>query len=150
MLNKEKLSVLNIAVLCVIFFSCSSQEYTTAKLAIQQQDFVKAAEWLPKAMAIEPNNPEIPVIMVVEIHAKDREWKKMHDMFEQALSIDNGKEIEVRGRYITVKKAVEDWRDHLWSNEFNKGVEEYRKINNDIENKEQYIKTAIQYFQDAI
>ena len=34
------------------FFGCSSQEYTTAKLAIQQSDFRKAAEWLPKAMAV--------------------------------------------------------------------------------------------------
>ena len=38
--------------------SCSSQEYTTAKLAIQQSDFSKASEWLPKAMEVEPDNPE--------------------------------------------------------------------------------------------
>ena len=51
-------------------FNFSSQEYTTAKLAIQQSDFKKAAEWLPKAMAVEPDNPEIPVVMAVEVHAE--------------------------------------------------------------------------------
>ena len=54
-----------------IIISCSSQEYTTAKLAIQQQDLSKAQEWLPKAMAVEPDNPEIPIVMGVEIHAQN-------------------------------------------------------------------------------
>ena len=45
--------------LVLVVFACSSQEYTTAKLALQQSDFKKAAEWLPKAMAVEPENPEM-------------------------------------------------------------------------------------------
>ena len=49
-----------ITFLVIGFFGCSSQEYTTAKLAIQQSDYKKASEWLPKAMAVEPDNPEIP------------------------------------------------------------------------------------------
>ena len=57
--------------LIMVFYACSSQEYTTAKLAIQQSDYNKAAEWLPKAMAVEPDNPEIPVVMAVEIHSEN-------------------------------------------------------------------------------
>ena len=67
---KEIQSYFNI-LLITIFFACSSQEYTTAKLALQQSDFKKAAEWLPKAMAVEPDNPEIPIVMAVEIHAEN-------------------------------------------------------------------------------
>ena len=56
--------------------SCSSQEYTTAKLAIQQSDFSKASEWLPKAMEVEPDNPEIPMVMAIEIHAQNEDWNE--------------------------------------------------------------------------
>ena len=50
----------------IFIMSCSSQEYTTAKLAIQQSDFSKASEWLPKAMEVEPDNPEIPMVMAMQ------------------------------------------------------------------------------------
>ena len=43
----------------IFIMSCSSQEYTTAKLAIQQSDFSKASEWLPKAMEVEPDAKQV-------------------------------------------------------------------------------------------
>ena len=49
-MNSALKSIGLIQLIVFIVFSCSSQEYTTAKLAIQQSDFVKAAEWLPKAI----------------------------------------------------------------------------------------------------
>ena len=75
----KRKSVLNGLIQLIILFivSCSSQEYTTAKLAIQQSDFAKASEWLPKAMAGEPDNPEIPMVMAIEIHAKNENWEDM-------------------------------------------------------------------------
>ena len=93
MLKTEKKFLSIITVLIMIIFSCSSQEYTTAKLAIQQQDFVKAAEWLPKAMAVEPDNPEIPVVLAVEIHARDGEWKKMNELFDLAVALNPEKAV---------------------------------------------------------
>ena len=65
MFKRNILIVIFTSWLILFFTSCSSQEYTTAKLAIQQSDFAKAAEWLPKAMAIEPDNPEIPIVLAV-------------------------------------------------------------------------------------
>ena len=62
----KHLNLLFVIILLIFSFgiiSCSSQEYTTAKLAIQQSDFKKAEEWLPKAMSVEPDNPEIPMVM---------------------------------------------------------------------------------------
>ena len=85
MLKRNILIVTFTSWLILLFTSCSSQEYTTAKLAIQQSDFAKAAEWLPKAMAIEPDNPEIPIVLAVEIHAQNSQWAEMRAMFEKAM-----------------------------------------------------------------
>ena len=66
-----------VTVLGFFIIACSSQEYTTAKLAIQQSDWVKAEEWLPKAMAVEPDNPEIPIVYAIEVHARKGDWAEM-------------------------------------------------------------------------
>ena len=149
MLNKKSISLALLFTLTMLIVACSSQEYTTAKLAIQQSDFVKAAEWLPKAMAVEPDNPEIPVSMGVEIHAKDKDWTKMVAMFDKAMSINPDKQIEVRGSFISVKDAVNNYIEFYWAQEFNKGVEQFKKIQDDPENKPEYLDIAIDYFLNA-
>ena len=133
----------------MIMVACSSQEYTTAKLAIQQSDFAKAAEWLPKAMAVEPDNPEIPVVLGLEIHAQDGNWTNMVAMFDKAVAIDPDKVIEVRGSFISVKDAVTNYIEFYWAKEFNVGVEQFKKIQDDPDNKPQYLETAISHFQNA-
>ena len=115
----------------IVFFACSSQEYTTAKLAIQQSDFKKAAEWLPKAMAVEPDNPEIPVVMAVEVHAEKGKWIEMVNLFNKAMDINPEKVIEVRGAFIPVKDAVANYVEFYWAKEFNSGVEQFKKIQNE-------------------
>ena len=129
--------------LILLFISCSSQEYTTAKLAIQQSDFSKAAEWLPKAMAIEPDNPEIPIVLAVEIYAQNSQWTEMRAMFEKAVGINSEKVIEVRGTFLSVKEAVDNYTDFYWAKEFNLGVEQFKKIQNDPDNKLNYLDVRI-------
>ena len=74
MMSKNKIFIFaNMLIFSIFIMSCSSQEYTTAKLAIQQSDFSKASEWLPKAMEVEPDNPEIPMVMAIEIHAQNED-----------------------------------------------------------------------------
>ena len=97
----------------MVFFACSSQEYTTAKLALQQSDFKKAAEWLPKAMAVEPDNPEIPIVMAIEIHAEDEKWIEMVKLLNRAMEISPDKVIEIRGSFIPVKDAVNNYTEFL-------------------------------------
>ena len=135
--------------LIMIFYACSSQEYTTAKLAIQQSDFNKAAEWLPKAMAVEPDNPEIPVVMAVEIHAENEKWSEMVNLFNKAMDINPEKVIEIRGSFIPVKDAVSNYTEFYWAKEFNAGVEQFKKIQNDSDNKIQYLDVAIDHFRNA-
>ena len=133
----------------LIIISCSSQEYTTAKLAIQQQDLAKAEEWLPKAMAVEPDNPEIPIVMGVEIHAKNGDWAAMIEMFNKALALDSNKVIEVRSSFKSVKETVNNYKEYYWANEFNSGVEKFKLINNDPDNKKKYLNEAISHFENA-
>ena len=138
-----------ITFLVIGFFGCSSQEYTTAKLAIQQSDFKKAAEWLPKAMAVEPDNPEIPVVMAVEIHAENEQWEDMVSLFNKAMDINPDKVIEIRGSFIPVKDAVSNYVEFHWAKEFNAGVEQFKKIQNDPDNKIKYLDIAINHFKNA-
>jgi tetratricopeptide (TPR) repeat protein len=133
----------------LVIFSCSSQEYTTAKLAIQQSDFTKAAEWLPKAMEIEPNNPEIPLVLAIEIFAKNSEWSDMKEMFDRSMGIDPAKVVELRGSFLSVKEAVDNYTDFYWAKEFNAGVEQFKKIQDNPDNKSEYLETAIKNFTNA-
>ncbi len=149
MLNRKSIVRGYLFLILMIFISCSSQEYTTAKLAIQQSDFEKAKEWLPKAMAVEPDNPEIPMVMAIEIYAQDNQWNKMVEMFDKAMGINPEKEIEIRGAFITVKEAVSNYIEFYWAKEFNLGVEQFRKIQDDPDNKIEYLETAISHFLNA-
>ena len=141
-------SYLNI-LLIIVFFACSSQEYTTAKLALQQSDFKKAAEWLPKAMAVEPDNPEIPIVLAIEIHAENTKWSEMVSLFNRAMDINPDKVIEIRGSFLPVKDAVNNYIEFYWAKEFNAGVEQFKKIQNDPDNKIQYLDVAINHFTNA-
>jgi tetratricopeptide (TPR) repeat protein len=149
MLTKKSIFLAILFTLSMIMVACSSQEYTTAKLAIQQSDFAKAAEWLPKAMAVEPDNPEIPVVLGLEIHAQDGDWKNMVAMFDKAMAIDPDKPIEVRGYFLSVKEQVTMYTDKYFGNEFNEGFKIYQKFQDDPENKPEYLETAILHFSNA-
>ncbi len=149
MFKRNILIIIFTSWLILLFTSCSSQEYTTAKLAIQQSDFAKAAEWLPKAMAVEPDNPEIPIVLAVEIHAQNSQWAEMRAMFEKAMEINSEKVIEVRGTFLSVKEAVDNYTDFYWAKEFNLGVEQFKKIQNDPDNKLNYLDIAIENFTNA-
>ena len=149
MLTKKSIFLAILFTLSMIMVACSSQEYTTAKLALQQSDWAKASEWLPKAMAVEPNNPEIPIVLGVEIYAKDSQWANMVNMFETAMGINPEKVVEVRGSFISVKDAVSNYTEFYWAQEFNIGVEQFKKIQEDPDNKPDYLETAIFHFINA-
>ena len=133
----------------LLVIACSSQEYTTAKLAIQQSDWSKAKEWLPKAMAVEPDNPEIPIVYAIEVHARNGDWSKMQEMLQKALSLDPNKKVEVRAVFLPVSEQVNNYTQYYWAEQFNSGVEKFKKIQEDPDNKKQYLNDAIKNFTDA-
>ena len=68
-----------ISVIAILFlWGCgSSAEYTTAKMAIQDEEWEKAEEFLFKALEVEPANAEVMVQIGYHVHAKKEQWLEM-------------------------------------------------------------------------
>ena len=126
MLNKQRIWIIHLWFAAVIFVGCASQEYTSAKLYIQQQEWKKAEEFLIKAMDVEPENPEIPYQLGYHIYAlQKKDWVRMNQSFDKALAIDPNKIILEQGK--TVKEFVILARTQFWGEMYNKGVAEFNE-----------------------
>ena len=120
----KKLIFLTITVITFFILGCTSEELTSARLYIQQKNWVKAEEFLIKALKVEPENPEIPYLLGRHIYSQWEDWDKMNEMFDLALSIDPEKVILLGG---TVREYVEQIQYEYWSKKFNKGVASLKK-----------------------
>ena len=120
----RKLTFLTITFITFFILGCTSEELTSARLYIQQKNWVKAEEFLIKALKVEPENPEIPYLLGRHIYSQREDWDKMNEMFDRALSIDPEKVILLGG---TVREYVEQTRYGHWSKIFNKGVASVKK-----------------------
>ena len=131
----------------VIFVDCTSQEYTSAKLYIQQQEWEKAEEFLIKAVDAEPENPEIPYQLGYHIYGvQKKDWEKMNQSFDRALTIDPNKKI--LGQEKTVKEFVTKARTQFWVEMFNRGGEEYNEyIAAPMDEKDAALKKAIATYE---
>ena len=147
MLNKQRIRLAVIGFAAVIFFGCPSQEYTSANVYIQQEEWAKAKEFLIKAIEVEPDNPEIPYKLGYHIYAlQEKDWERMNQSFDKALAIDPNKTI--LGQEKTVKEFVTMARYQFWGEMFNKGVEEYDEyIAAPMDQKEGALKKAITTFE---
>ena len=120
----RKLTFLTITFITFFILGCTSEELTSARLYIQQKNWVKAEEFLIKALKVEPENPEIPYLLGRHIYSQREDWDKMNEMFDRALSVDPEKVILLGG---TVREYVEQTRYGHWSKIFNKGVASVKK-----------------------
>ena len=60
-------------VMTVFIWSCgSSAEYTSAKMAIEKENWAEAEEYLFKALEVEPANAEVMVQIGYHVHAKKK------------------------------------------------------------------------------
>jgi tetratricopeptide (TPR) repeat protein len=147
MLNKQRIWVVILGLAAVIIVSCTSQEYSSAKLYIQQKEWAKAKEFLIKAVEVEPENPEIPYQLGYHIYAlQEKDWEKMNQSFDKALAIDPNKTILGQGK--TVKEFVTMARYQFWGEMFNKGVEDYEEyFAAPMDEKDAALKKAITTFE---
>lgn len=138
-----------LVMLCTfIFWGCPSEEYTSAKLYLQQNDLEKAEEFLVKAMAIEVDNPEIPFQLGHHIYGKDGRWTEMNDVYNKALEIDPNRKI-LEG--ITVQEMVDMSRYGYWSDVYNKGVKVFNSSKGlDDQDRKAIILDAVDEFQTAL
>ncbi|MDP6339864.1 MAG: tetratricopeptide repeat protein [Candidatus Marinimicrobia bacterium] len=98
-------------------------------MAIKNEDWAQAEEYLFKALVVEPDNPEIMVQVGYHIHAKKREWGKMNGMFDKAMALDPEKKILQTNR--SVKEMVKNYRSMFWANNYNVAVRKYNDYKSD-------------------
>jgi len=146
MLNKQHIRVAILGFATVIIVGCASQEYESAKVYIKQQEWVKAKEFLVKAVEVEPDNPEIPYKLGYYIYAlQEKDWEKMNQSFDKALAIDPNKII---GQEKTVKEFVTMARFEFWAEVYNKGGVEYNEyIAAPMDEKDAALKKAIATYE---
>ena len=147
MLNKQRTWIVHLGFAAVIFVGCASQEYTSAKLYIQQQEWKKAEEFLIKAIDVEPENPEIPYQLGYHIYAlQKKDWVRMNQSFDKALAIEPNKIILEQGK--TVKEFVVMARTQFWAEMYNKGVVEFNEYRAaPMDKKDAALKKAITTFE---
>ena len=147
MLNNQRIWNVHLLFTAVIFVGCSSQEYTSAKLYIQQQEWNKAEEFLIKAMDVEPENPEIPYQLGYHIYGlQKKDWQRMNQSFDKALAIDPNKKILEQGK--TVKEFVIMARTQFWAEMYNKGVAEFNEYRSaPMDQKDTILKMTINTFE---
>ena len=127
------------AVVGTIFFACQSQELTSAKLYIQQQNYEKAEEFLLKAEQVEPQNAEIPFLLGTEIYGRQGEYQKMNAAFDRALAINE-----------QYKDQIKQVRMKYWTQEFNSGAKTYNNaIQAEGTKRDTLLEKAIVHFETA-
>ena len=143
-INKTSLVIVLLSI-SLNFWSCNSTvEYTSAKMALQNENWDEAEQYLFDALKVEPENAEIMVQIGYHVHARKQEWKKMNEMFNNAVLINpEGKAL---GR--PVKEVTKNYREMYWAENYNKAV---RKFNNYKKRQDKAIlENAIEVFNESV
>ena len=132
----------------LVFYGCPSEELTSARLYVQQEDWKKAKDMLKAAIEVTPEDPEAYYLMGKEIHGRSNQWREMNEMFNKALDLNPNYKLP-DGQ--TIQSSVETWRTIHWSREFNIGADAFNlalKAENN-EDKELHLIKAIEGFSVA-
>ncbi|NQV37139.1 MAG: tetratricopeptide repeat protein [Candidatus Marinimicrobia bacterium] len=132
----------------LILFGCTSQELTSAKLYIQQQNWDKAEEYLLAALKVEPQNPEIPFLLGDEIYKRNQDWDNMNKMFDLALELGPDKPIKDGA---TVQEYVKTSRSLAWEDAYNNvAVKQFNTVRGkEGDDKNQALDLTIEAFEMA-
>ena len=145
--NKIIFYVLGISIL-ILIGGCASPELTTARLAIREEDWDKAESSLLSAAKVEPENAEIFYLLGREIYARNSQWNKMNEMFDEAMRVGLGKKLST-GK--TVDESISDTKNFYWSDLYNRGADEFNNaINSEGDERNKFLEEAISLFESAI
>src|SRR6056297_405240 len=129
-------------VLILLLTGCSSQELTSAKVYIQQKDYKKAEYNFLKALDIEPENPEVPYLLAVEIYGNPNSG--LVDLGKAKKYLD----MTVKRDPAFQAENVKRFRNRLYGNTFNEAVKYYNKvIRKETENRDQDLARALEFFK---
>jgi Tfp pilus assembly protein PilF len=123
------------------FFGCQSQELTSAKVYIQQKDYAKAEYNFLTALDVEPENPEIPYLLAVEIYSNKNsgllDYTKAKKYFDETLKRDKA----------YLPEYMKQFREQLYGATFNSAVGAYNKvIRNETSSREADLAEALKFF----
>ena len=129
----------------MVLWGCgSSAEYTTAKMAIKEENWEKAEEYLIKALEVEPENAEVMVQIGYHVHAKKREWTKMNALFDRAVNTDPAAKMNNQ----PISKVISNYRSMLWADNYNKAIRSYEGFKQS--NDKEELKASIDLFNQSL
>jgi len=133
-----------IVIAAFAFFGCQSQELTSAKVYIQQKDYAKAEYNFLTALDVEPENPEVPYLLAVEIYSNKNsgltDYAKAKYYYDETLKRDK--------RYLP--ENMKQLRVQLYGACFNNAVSFYNKvIRNETTDRDADLAEAIKFFELA-
>ena len=139
------------SLMLVIFIGCASEELSSAKMYISDKDWDNAEIYLVKALAVEPENPEILYLLGDLIYGQNENWDKMNEMFNKALSIDPEKSITVENKTGRVADFIAMAQERYWVTVYNQGIGYFQEFQTSKEGKESdFLQDAIKSFETAI
>ena len=132
----------------LVFYGCPSEELTSARLYVQQEDWAKAEDMIKAAIEVTPDDPEPYYLMGKEIYGRNFQWKEMNEMFNKALNLNASYKLP-DGK--TIQSSVETWRTVHWSREFNIGADAFNLAlrAEDKDEKKSHLIEAIDGFNKA-
>lgn len=107
-----------------LFWGCASEQITSARLYIREQNWAKAEEQLLIAAQSEPENAEVHVTLGVEIYGRRGDWAAMNAAFDRAMAVGADKTLPTGTK---VSAVVENTRMQHWSEHYNKGADVYNQ-----------------------
>tara|TARA_Y100000590_G_scaffold468837_1_gene653396 strand:- start:11742 stop:12818 length:1077 start_codon:yes stop_codon:yes gene_type:complete len=116
--------IVPLALITVMFYGCPSEELTSARLYVKEENWEKAEEMIAAAIEVTPEDPEPYYLMGKEVHARNKEWSKMNEMFDKAIELGPAYKLP-DGQLIPV--AVETWTTFYWSREYNAGADAFNQ-----------------------
>jgi len=145
MFNNNK-NLFGLVLSLLIIVGCGSTvEYSTAKVAIQDKDWEKAEEYLFKALELEPDNAAVMVDIGYYVYAKKREWTKMNEIFDRALSSNPAAKAQ-NGR--PINEVTKNYRNMFWTESYNNAVRRYNDFKES--NDKVILDEAITLFNESI
>ena len=112
-------------ILSALFQGCDSEEFASAKTWVKSNNLEKAEEFFVKAMAVEPENAEVPLLLASDVYLPQRRWAEMNEALDEALR-RNPQQVTVTGS--TIAQAVETVREVTWGEEYQKGAVLYNEV----------------------
>ncbi len=115
-----------VGLVLMIYLGCESSEFVSAKVYAQQNDLENAEIYFLKALELEAekDNAKVPLLLAMDVYAKQRRYEEMSQMLEEALRRNPSQRLEGN----TIKELVLNIREAEWSLEYKRGADLYNSV----------------------